>query len=50
VRRELDDCCLGEIDKRAQYVITPRGEGKYVFFGKPEEARAGACRLENSTA
>ena len=24
-----------EIDKRAQYVIAPRGEGKDVFFGKP---------------
>ncbi len=24
-----------EIDKRAEYVIAPRGEGKDVFFGKP---------------
>jgi hypothetical protein len=24
-----------EIDKRAEYVIAPRGEGKEVFFGKP---------------
>ena len=24
-----------EIDKRAQYVIAPCGEGKDVFFGKP---------------
>jgi hypothetical protein len=24
-----------EVDKRAQYLIAPRGEGKDVFFGKP---------------
>jgi hypothetical protein len=24
-----------EVQKRAQYVIAPRGAGKEVFFGKP---------------